>query len=126
MRDPHIIIGAFIEKKRRETKAGLIMTAHQYDNGTWRAAVVGHGSDTLVEARGVSLDAAMCALAVAVDSAEHILISDPQPDYSLRVAARRVVTQMGGDGTAWYEELQDSDPLMLSALVGLRNALEQS
>lgn len=74
MRDPHIIIGTFIQKKQRESKTGLILTAHPYDDGTWRAAVIGHGSDTLLEARGVNLDAALCALAVAVGYANQVVL----------------------------------------------------
>lgn len=70
MRDPQNIIGAFITKMARKHQAGIILTAHTYPDGRWRAAVIGHGIDVLHEGRSVSLDGALQALASAVQNAE--------------------------------------------------------
>lgn len=66
MRDPHIIIGAFIEKYARDHDQKLKLVAIPKTHGGFRASV--EGKQYYVSAVGVSLDACLQNLAVEVES----------------------------------------------------------
>lgn len=65
MRDPHIIIGAFIEKRRRDAGQDIQLSAFRTTNGSWVASVHNFLAPgmPITTGSGVSLDAAMQALA---------------------------------------------------------------
>ena len=72
MRDPHIIIGAFIEKYERDHGQKLKLVAIPKTHGGFRASV--EGKQYYASAVGVSLDACLQNLAKEVDTAKHVVV----------------------------------------------------
>lgn len=77
MRDPHIIIGAYIERQRRNNGLVLGIVCHETPVGGWKAGLVTMSlrqPEELNSGHGINLDAALQDLAKAIDSAEHVEI----------------------------------------------------
>lgn len=72
MRDPHIIIGAWMEKHRdSHDSPRLVLSIHRASFGIW----VAHASDshtTYKSATGKTMDEAMQRLAQECDPAQHV------------------------------------------------------
>lgn len=76
MRDPHIIIGTYIEKRRREDKQDVELKAFHNTTGGWAASLsnIRAPNMPLHAAFGINLDAALQNLVKEIDTAKHVEI----------------------------------------------------